>query len=191
MNQSYIERVAALQEQLKELNDKIEALVASGNNETKDNRPITERVKTLEDAVCILGDEHPYVRHLQLYNEEIHGVEEGMDDIFALLKIRVIVAALNEGWAPDWANTNQCKYYPWFYIYTKEEIEEMDEEEKSRVVGRANGSAVANGGLVYAHANNVSSNSHTNSGSRLAFKSRELAEYAGKQFGEIYANYLL
>ena len=37
-----------------------------------------------------------------------------------------------------------------------------------RVVGRANNNANANGGLVYANANNASSNSRTNNGARLA-----------------------
>ena len=39
-----------------------------------------------------------------------------------------------------------------------------------RVVGRANNNANANGGLVYANANNASSNSNTNYGSRLTLK---------------------
>jgi len=62
-------------------------------------------------------------------------------------------------------------------------------KEERRVVGRACGHASAYGGLVYAHAYSVSSYSYTVSGSRLAFKSEELAEYAGKQFAEIYADY--
>ena len=39
-----------------------------------------------------------------------------------------------------------------------------------RVVGRANNNANANGGCVYANANNASSNSNTNNGARLALK---------------------
>lgn len=159
--------------------------------EPEDNRPITERVKTLEDAIAVLGDEHPYVKHLTSYMEEMHGNEEQMDDIAAFLKLRIITAALNEGWTPDWGNTSEYKYFPWFIIYTKEEIEQMDEEEKSRVVGRANFSADAYGGLVYAHASSASSNSYTNYGSRLAFKTSDLAKYAGTQFGDIYADYLI
>lgn len=58
-----------------------------------------------------------------------------------------------------------------------------------RVVGRANNNANANGGLVYANAFNASSNSYAYSGSRLAFKNEELAEYAAKQFGDIYADF--
>lgn len=39
-----------------------------------------------------------------------------------------------------------------------------------RVVGRANNNANANGGCVYANANNASTNSNTNNGARLANK---------------------
>lgn len=159
--------------------------------EEQDNRPITERVKTLEDAISILGGNHPYVKHLTLYEQEMHGNEEQMDDISGFLKLRIITAALNEGWSPDWANTDEDKYYPWFAIYTKEEIDNMDDEEKSRMVGRASYSADAYGSLAYLSADVVSTSSSTYNGSRLAFKSRELAEYAGKQFGEIYADFLI
>lgn len=44
-----------------------------------------------------------------------------------------------------------------------------------RVVGRANNNANANGGLVYANANNVSSNSNTNNGSRLTLRRKIFA----------------
>ena len=40
---------------------------------------------------------------------------------------------------------------------------------RRRCVGRANNNANANGGLVYANANNAASNSNTNNGARLAF----------------------
>lgn len=65
----------------------------------------------------------------------------------------------------------------------------MSEEEKCRVVGRASSNAGANGGLVCSNASSVSANSNTNFGSRLAFKNEELAEYAAKQFGEIFADF--
>nr|WP_314158915.1 hypothetical protein [uncultured Prevotella sp.] len=42
------------------------------------------------------------------------------------------------------------------------------EDSESRVVGRSNNSANANGGLVFANANNASSQSNSNIGSRLA-----------------------
>ena len=62
--------------------------------------------------------------------------------------------------------------------------------QRCRFVGRSNNNANANGGLVYANANNGSANSDTYIGSRLAFKSRDLAIYCGKQFIDIWINYL-
>lgn len=109
----------------------------------------------------------------------------------AFLKLRIVAAALNEGWTPDWGNMDQRKWYPWFYILTEQEYNDLEEEEKCRVVGRASVNANAYGGLVYAGASYVSSVSVTYYGSRLAFKSSELAEYCAKQFGELWAAFLI
>lgn len=67
----------------------------------------------------------------------------------------------------------------------------MDDEEKAkcRCVGRSGSNAGAGGGLVYSGANNASSGSSTSSSARLAFKSEELAEYAAKQFVELFADF--
>ena len=105
----------------------------------------------------------------------------------------MIVEALNEGWKPKF-DGDECRYYPWFYIYTKKEYEELDEDEKKkcRVVGRSNsnGYAFAYGGVVFAGAHFASSYSYANLGSRLALKTRELAEYCGKQFIDIWEKFL-
>ena len=58
----------------------------------------------------------------------------------------------------------------------------MDAGEKSRVVYRASGYASAGGRVACAVADYDVSYGYANIGSRLAFKSRELAIYAGKQF---------
>lgn len=42
-----------------------------------------------------------------------------------------------------------------------------------RCVGRSNNNANANGGLVYANANNAFSNSNTNNGARLANRKKD------------------
>ena len=133
-----------------------------GKEEVKDNRPVTERVKTYHDAG---------------------------KDVVAYLQLRIIVAALNEGWEPKFER-GEYRWAPWYRLYTKAEMEnELDEEERRscRVVGRSGNNASASGGLAYADANVASSSSGAVSGSRLAFKSEELAEYAGKQFIDIYA----
>ena len=152
----------------------------------EDNRPVTERIKTFEDAVDILGDEHQAVIDYYAIADKTC-----TEDILAFAKLRVIAEALNEGWKPKF-DGDECRYYPWFYIYTKEEYEKLDEDEKKecRVVCRSSYSSVASGGLVYAIANYASSDSYSYYGSRLAFKTRELGEYCGKQFIDIWADFL-
>ena len=151
-------------------------------------KDIKERVKTFEDACGELGNEHPFVKSYEKYVNTASGEEA---DVIAYLKLRIIAAALNEGWEPTFYG-DECRYYPWFYIYTKEEYEKLDEDEKKecRVVGRPYNNSSASGGLVYAIANYASSDSYSYYGSRLAFKTRELAEYCGKQFIDIWADFL-
>lgn len=149
--------------------------------------PIQVRVQTFEDAVRELGDEHPAVR---TYNSFKYGYSAKEPDVMAYLKLRIITAALNEGWEPQFTE-DERRWYCWYNLISKEDLDSMSEEEKKerRVVGRANFNASAYGGLVYSNAYYVSTYSYAYFGSRLAFKSEELAEYAGKQFIEIYADY--
>ena len=81
-------------------------------------------------------------------------------------KLVIIAEALNEGWKPNWDNWDEIKYHPWF---------DME--------GSSSGSGFAFGGYGSWVADSYV-------GSRLCFKSRELAEYAGKQFTEIYKEYM-
>ena len=155
----------------------------------KDNRPITERVNTFEDAVKELGESHPLIAAYNGYKSAIDPVVAEDADVVAYLKLRIIAAALNEGWKPQFTD-DEHRYYPWFVLYTEEEYNELDEEEKSRVVFRSNSYASADGGVAFSFANYDSSYSHTNIGSRLAFKNSDLARYAGKQFLDIWADYV-
>jgi len=36
--------------------------------------------------------------------------------IIAQAKLVIIAEALNEGWKPNWDNTSEWKYYPWFWM---------------------------------------------------------------------------
>ena len=150
-------------------------------------KDIRERIKTFADACYVLGDEHELVR---AYNNLI--VSNCMsNDIIAYAKLSIIAEALNEGWKPKF-DGDECRYYPWFYICTKAEYEELGEDEKKecRVVGRSNSNANAVGGFVFADAYYASSSSYAYVGSRLAFKTIELAEYCGKQFIDIWERFL-
>ena len=147
-------------------------------------KDIKERVKTFEDACSELGYEHPFVKSYEKYVNTASGEEE--DDI-AYLKLRIIAAALNEGWKPTF-DKDEWRYYPWFYIYTQKEYEKLDVDEKKscRVPLQSNYNAYANGGLVFAYAYNAGSFSYTGYGVWLALKTKELAEYCGKQFIDIW-----
>lgn len=148
----------------------------------KDNRPVTERVKTFEDAVRELGDEHPFVKEWRL--------GDGLSaDLEAYLKLRIIAAALNEGWEPKFT-TDEYRYFPWFVLYTEEEYNELSDEDKTRVVQRSVVSSNTFGGVAYVVAGYDSSYTYSYAGSRLAFKNSDLAKYAGKQFIEIYADFV-
>jgi hypothetical protein len=147
---------------------------------------IKDRVKTFEDAVKVLGNDNQAVIDYYAVADKTC-----TEDILAMCQLRVIAEALNEGWRPKF-DGDECRFYPWFYIYTKKEYEELDEDEKKecRVVGRSGYYAFAFGGVVYAFARLASSFSSTGYCSRLAFKTRELAEYCGKQFIEIWEKWL-
>ena len=153
-----------------------------------DNRPVTERIKTFEDACNALGDEHPLVIQYRLTAAAFKG-DPMTEDFIAYLKLRIIVAALNEGWEPKFEK-GEYRYYPWFYLYTKEQYDELDDKEKGRCVLRSGSSSSACGGLSYANAHNSFSHSHSSFGSRLALRTRELAAYAGRQFTEEWADFM-
>lgn len=155
-----------------------------------DNRPITERIKTFEDARAELscraenGDTDA--------GDLLSDYESNADNItvretVAHMQLIIIVAALNEGWKPQFIK-NERRWAPYFCLYTPEEMAKMSDEDRvsCRVVGRSSVSAHAYGGVACADASNASSLSITYYGSRLAFKTPELAEYAGKQFIDIY-----
>lgn len=84
------------------------------------------------------------------------------EDEVAYKMLKVIAEALNEGWTPDWSNGEFDKWYPWF---------DMD-------------SSSSAGRFSFGDSDDLYSYSYV--GSRLCFKSEELADYAGTQFLELY-----
>lgn len=122
---------------------------------------ITDRVKTFEDACEVLG----VVPQVVLPFGHLQKTTLTGDDlsIQSYAKLIIIARALNEGWTPDWPDHGQYKYYPWF-------------THKSGF------------GLSYRDYGRWCS--HAGLGSRLCFKSSELAQYAGQQFESIYKDFL-
>ena len=145
---------------------------------------ITERIKTFEDACEILGDEHPLVVQYRL----IAGGFDITDDLMAYLKLSIICAALNEGWDPTFSE-DEPRYYPWFNIYAKERYNNLIESDKEYSVPlRPNNHT--SGYLVYSYANSSGSASVAYYGMRLALRTRDLADYCGKQFVDLWADFL-
>ena len=158
--------------------------------DTFKQKDITNRIKTFEDACNELGSSHSLVLAYQNTNLRDEEVAKPNKDIIAYMKLRIIVAALNEGWKPQFI-PGEYRWFPYFILYTKDEIDKMDEETKARVVCRSYSHANAYGGVSFAYSAYDSASVSANFGSRLAFKTEELAEYAGKQFAEIYADFML
>lgn len=145
-------------------------------------KEVRERIKTFEDACREIGID------AEAWNRD--KISLGLEpDVLAFLKLRIIVKALNEGWEPRFTE-DECRYYPWFILYTGEEYNKLDEEEKSRVVYRSFYNVVALGGVSYASAVYDSSYTYASVGVRLAFKTSELAAYCGRQFLDIWADFV-
>jgi hypothetical protein len=168
----------------------INEMTKAFGEEALKSQDIKERIKTFEDAVNAIGEDHPLVAQYKTINSAFKEVDNNLH-LFAYTRLAIIAEALNEGWRPEYTE-DEYRYYPWFGLYTQEEYDDMDDEDKEccRFVGRSDSYAYACGGLVFASAYHGSAYSHANIGSQLAFKSRELAIYCGKQFIEIWINYL-
>ncbi|MGE0636014.1 MAG: hypothetical protein AB7G44_03495 [Bacteroidia bacterium] len=73
------------------------------------SQKITDRVKTFQDALDIVG-----ASDNQKILLDYNGVDKDMLAAKAFLQLTIIAKALNEGWTPDWTDTSQYKYYAWF-----------------------------------------------------------------------------
>lgn len=168
----------------------INEMTKAFGEEALKSQDIKERIKTFEDAVNAIGEDHPLVAQYKTINSAFKEADNNLH-LFAYTRLAIIAEALNEGWRPEYTE-DEYRYYPWFGLYTQKEYDDMDDEDKEccRFVGRSVYHAYAYGGLVCADAYYGSAGSYTVVGSRLAFKSRELAIYCGKQFIEIWINYL-
>lgn len=173
-----------------EVNGKTVLVMVDNEAETPtDNRPVTERIKTFEDAMIATGMTIPYLSDEQL--------KQFPNDIVAFLKLRIICAALN-GLTETTLNEfptfheDEYRWFPWFTLWTQDEIDSMTEEEKARRGLLSVGGLAYNGslcGLSASYAHDGFSFSNANIGSRLALKTEELAIYCGRQFIELWADF--
>ena len=159
-------------------------------HQEKNDRPVTERIKTFDDALHELGESHPAVIAWRA-SVEIDEKKE-VEDIEAFLRLRIICAALNEGWKPQFT-ADEWRWFPWFTLWTDEKLASKTDEWKQNrsilMIGDKYQSEYAD----LASADSGIAPSHTNVyfGSRLCLKSEELAKYCGKQFIELWADFYL
>lgn len=85
----------------------------------------------------------------------------------AYQKLTTIVKALNEGWVPDVCDSSVYRWYPWF-----------------KTNGSPSSFAFLGSRCDYAIA-------CAGSGSRLCLKNEELSEYCGKQFIDLWKQFIL
>ena len=153
--------------------------------------PIKERVKTFEDACNELGSIHCLVAEYNVLKNS-GAIYSLSPDIVAYMKLRIIAAALNEGWEPQFT-TDEYRWYPWFTFWTEEELKGKSEQwKKDRALWLFGGASDFGSycGLAYANSLLAWSFSYSYFSARLAVKSEELATYFGKQFISIWADYV-
>jgi hypothetical protein len=112
--------------------------------------------------------------------------------IIALMKLETISRALwgrNFQPKPD-GEGSKVYWYPWFALWTKKEVEDMNPEQRGALLSAtAYSGATAGFGYLYAH--NRSSNAIATVGSRLCQETEEKAKYFGQQFIELWFDYLM
>ena len=156
----------------------------------KDKRPVTERIKTFEDACNELGEENVLVQAYRTAEFNTSGNQNDVSDVVAYLKLRVIAAALNEGWEPQFTECED-RWHPLFYIHEQEDIDKMsDGKKKTPLMFGCISSGGSSCGLAFALSRKGWSRSLSNLSSRLAVKSKELARYFGEQFIDIWSDHL-
>ncbi len=120
---------------------------------------VIDRVKTFEDACNELGIDPQIAIPFKVPSSSFH---RGVN---AVAKLFIITEALNEcAWQPDWTNADEYKYAVWY-----EGNKNTGSGLSSYDFGRWISDSVV--------------------GSRLCFKTRELAEYAGRQFEAEYIEF--
>lgn len=147
-----------------------------------DAQNITERIKTFEDACRELGNSHRLVREWLLCGAGLSS------DLDAYLRLRIITEALNEGWKPQFMS-GERRWYFWFKQTTKEHYDRLSTKDKYSALYPSNVNVFSNGDVFCGYTVEDASCSDTIIGSRLVFKSKELAEYAGKQFTDLYIKF--
>ena len=142
-------------------------------------------IKTYADACEKLGmKEH-------LFTGSERGDREAQRQAQALYKLLIIQKAINNG---VWRDKDGWSYYPYWILYSKEEIECMSEGEKQRkgirrLLSCANANNSGDSGVRCASVSNRCAGTNTDYGFPWCFNSEEAALYAAKQFESLFFDY--
>jgi hypothetical protein len=120
-------------------------------------------IKTFEDACKALNYDASAISITGIHAKHQKAIE-------AHAKLIIIAEAINEGWRPDWNNSNEYKYQLWPDI----------EEDETKPSGF---------GLSYGGCDHWGTDASV--GSRLCFQSREKARYCFDTFIDLWEAYFL
>ena len=135
-------------------------------------------IKSYEDACAHLNRDPNNL-------PSVEGLEvEEAEALLAQHKLWVIARAIRNGWKPNWKDSNEWKYYPWFDMNPDEDDadDEDDEQDAEKVEGQ--GASVPGGGFSSFDCDFVSSLSIV--GSRLCFSTGAEAQFFGETFLELH-----
>lgn len=167
-----------------------QAKPGEGEKKRNDTRPVTERVKTFEDACAELGEDNHLVQQYRLIEEHADFTADA-HDLFAYLKLRIVTAALNEGWQPKFTQ-DEWRWWPWFCLLTDVWMSiRSDEWKQKHALKVFDGYRGEWSGFAFEDSNRTHSSAHLGVGSRLCYKSQELADYSGHQFADLWADFCL
>jgi hypothetical protein len=112
-----------------------------------------DEIKTLEDAAEATGHTTGYLRMQD---------PESQDE-WAYRMLKMVVKAINGDWTPDWDNSNQYKYWPYFKLSS---------------------------GFSFSLSHYDCDGTLAAVGSRLCFESEEKCKYAATQFIDLYEQFI-
>ena len=119
-----------------------------------------------KDVMGIIRTVDDVLKDNGLTAEEFDRSCEGLTtDEKAYRILKLLAKSLNQGWEPNWDDSDEYKYFPWFYMQKG-----------------SSGFRFGVGGLWRAY---------SYVGSRLCYKSSELAEHAGRTFTEVYKQFMI
>jgi hypothetical protein len=115
-----------------------------------------ENIKTFEDACRYCGTTEAE------FNKKLTDLCLDADTI-SFEKLKIVNRAINQGWAPDYTNTNQRKWFPYF---------------------------VLSSGFGFSDSNYYCDRTAASVGSRLCFETEEQASYSGRQFIDLWRAFI-